>query len=366
MLLSLLLSAHAATCDVKALQAAFTAASPSSSGKVYADLAACDPAAAKAFAPTAFQKILSGDGGNAALLAAISVGAGDVVRPWLTSREPDERSSAILMLGSSCDKPGVPGFFTSTAASIGDKFWIEGWYSGLATCRDKGVQELLRGAITNRGTDRTRFYGILNVFSKNLGKDAIPFLKALLEKETDTEVAANIVSSFADAVQADPAAKAAAVEAILSLAPKLSNQAVNQARITLTTMGAEAEADTLAAARYRDQAQNGKLSYAVVVVDAVTCKNGDKKAELHVAQVTDSGKTWPDQLLERLKPASAGFKMDLASRCKGTGTPIYLVPDAPFKDKAALDAWVNAQIEAQVKAYDGAKLKRIDEEPITL
>ena len=115
------------------------------------------------------------------------------------------------------------------------------------------------------------------------------------------------------------------------------------------------------------RSKDGKLLYGVVVVDAATCKNGEKKAEVHVAMVNESGRTWPDELLERVKPAvETHFELTLASRCKGTGTPVYLVPSAPFKDKAAFDAWVTEQLEAQTKAYDGAKLKRFDEDPINL
>ena len=368
MLLSLLLSAHAATCDMKALTASFDAASPAGSGKVFAEMAACDPAAAKAFAPTAFKKILSGEGGDAAMIAAISIGAPEIVRGWVLTREPDERSSVMKMLGASCDKTGVPAFFTGTAKEIGDKFWTEGWYTGLASCRDPGVQELLRGALATRGADRARYYSILGIFAQNLGKNAIPFLRSQLEKETDPEVATNMVGAFADAAGSDAEARATAITTIVELAPRLPEQAVNQARITLGGWGAEAEADALAAVRYKSVAQaNGTLLYGLVVVDSATCKNGDVKVEVHVAQVAEPGRTWPDQLQERVKASvETHFSLGAAARCKGTGKVEYRSSPAPFKDAAAFKAWVEEELKAVEKSFSGVKLKRIDEDQIVL
>jgi hypothetical protein len=364
MLLTLILSASAANCDVKALQASFQAASPSSAGKVFADLAACDAATAKAFAPTAFQKILSGDGGNQAMLAAIAIGADDVVRNWVVNGEPNDRSEAIKTLGASCDKARVPVFFTDTAKNLGDKFWNDGWFSGLGSCRDPGVQELLRNQLSKPTSDRARFYNILSVFSKNLGKNAIPLLKSMIERETDAEISANLISAFADAAASDPEAKPLAISTIIELAPKLPTQAVNQARITLLSLGAESESDALAAVRYQSVRQaSGGLMYGMLVVDDATCKKGDRRVEVHAVQVNEAGHTWPDQLAERVKPSAATIETTLASRCKGTGTVRIVVSEEPFANAAAFNAWVDTQLKA-IEKDAGVAPKRLDEEPV--
>lgn len=367
MLLTLILAAQAAPCDVKALQTSFEAASPSSSGKIYAEMAACDAAAAKGYAPTAFKKILAGEGGDAAALAAIGVGAGDQVRAWAMTREPDERSALIKGLGGACDKPGVPGFFTATATSLGDKFWSEGWYTGLASCRDPGVQNMLKTAVASRTADRSRYFSILSVFARNLGKDAVPVLRAMLEKETDPEIAATLVQTFLDAADADPAAKAPAVEAILALAPTLPDQAVNQARTALLTLGAEAESDSMALFRYDAVKQaDGSLLYGVAVIEVATCKKGDTRVEVHAAKLKDPGRTWPDQLAARVKDhITAGFSLTLASRCKGTSTLTTVTPEQPFKDAAAYDAWVQGVIEEAAK-QNKVEAKRVDEDDIAI
>lgn len=367
MLLSLLFSAAAATCDVKALQTSFANASPASAGKVFAELAACDPVAAKAFAPTAFSRIIAGEAADAALVAAVAVGATGDVQTWISSREPDEKSAALKMLGGSCEKPGVPAFFTDSAKSLGDKFWSESWYTGLSTCRDAGVQELLRGVVMTPKVE-ARYFSVLSIFSRNLGKNAIPVIKTLLEQRTETELLVNLVSALSDAALSDvsagdASARALAVSTILEVAPKLPVQAINQARITLIGLGAEAESDGLVAVRYSSVLQADKsLIYGAVILDVATCKKGDTKVEIHVVQVNDSGHTWPDQLLERVKTQTSGsIALDLGARCKGTSVPEYIVSTEPFKDVAAFQAWADEQVKAAEKKYAEVKPKRIDE-----
>jgi hypothetical protein len=129
-------SSHAApTCDVKALGKALTEAVPNQAGKAFAELAACDPAAANKAAPEAFKKILAGETGDAAVVVAIGVGAGESVRAWVNVQEPDDRSRTISKLGEKCDQAGVPAFFLDTATTLGEKFWTDRWSRGLDDCR---------------------------------------------------------------------------------------------------------------------------------------------------------------------------------------------------------------------------------------
>jgi hypothetical protein len=194
-------------------------------------------------------------------------------------------------------------------------------------------------------------------------------LKALLEAHaTEAELATNLVSAFTYAAGTNPEARALAVATLVELAPKLPAQAVNQARTTLIGLGAEAESDALVAVRFKDAVQTGGgLLYGMVIVDVATCKKSDQRVEVHVAQVMDSGHTWPDQLLERAKvQAASKIELDLADRCKGTGTQEYLTPAEPFKDAAAFDAWVEEQLKAVEKKYPEIKAKRIDDDSLSI
>lgn len=367
-------SSHAATCDVKALTKALADAPPNQAGKAFSDLAACDPAAANKAAPAAFEKILAGETGDQAVVSAIAVGAGPTVRAWVNKQEPDDRSRTISKLGEKCDQPGVPGFFLDTQKELGEKFWSERWYRGLDDCRAKEVQELLRARIAQPGGDRTLFFGVVEVFSRNLGKDAIPALKAAVQNEKDPEIATYLVNAFADAAGvgstkgADPEAVKLAVAAINEVAPLLPPKAVDQARTTLLALGAEADSDRLAVVRFKDVMQgNGGLLYGVVTTEVATCKKGDKRVTIHTAPVNEGGKTWPDQLNERIKdPVTSVMKLNLAESCKGTGTVDNVTPPQPFKDPAAYQAWVDKTVEEIQKQNAGVKIKVIPEEALSL
>ncbi len=367
-------ASHAATCDAKALGKALTEAAPNQSGKAFAELAACDPAAAKAAAPEAFKKILAGESGDAAVVTAIGVGAGDAVRAWVNVQEPDDRSRTISKLGEKCDQAGVPQFFLDTQQALGDKFWTERWYRGLDDCRDAKVQDLLRTKIATPGGDRTLFFGVVEVFSRNLGKDAIPTLKSALQAQKDPEIATYLVNAFADAAGvgsskgADPEAVKLAIASINEVAPLLPGKAVDQARTTLLTLGAEADSDRLAVIRYKDVMQaSGGLLYGVVTTEVATCKKGDKRVAIHTAQVNEGGKTWPDQLKERVAdPVNTVMKLDLAKSCKGTGEIENRTPPAPFKDAAAYQAWVDETLKEVQKVHPDLKIKVIPEDPLSL
>lgn len=379
--LASLLTAHAGpaaapapTCDVKGLSKTLTEAAPAQSGKAFADLAACDPAAANKAAPDAFKKILAGESGDAAVITAIGVGAGQAVREWVNVQEPDDRSRTISKLGEKCDQKGVPAFFLDMVKAIGDKFWTDRWYRGLDECRDPAIQELLRARISAPGGDRTLFFGVVEVFSRNLGKDAIPTLKAAALAEKDPEMATYLVNAFADATGvgsaagANPEAVALAVAALNEIAPTLPAKAVDQARTTLLTLGAEADSDKLAAVRHKDVLQaSGGLLYGVITAEIATCKKGDTQIALHMAQINDRGQTWPDQLADRIKESiGTTWKLDLGARCKGTSKTETFTPAAPFKDTAAYQVWVDATVRELQKKTPDVKFKNVSEDPLNL
>jgi hypothetical protein len=372
--LSLATPSAKAACDAKALGKALTEAAPNQTGAAFADLAACDAAAAAKAAPEAFKKILSGDSGDAAALVALRVGAGETVRGWITAMEPADRSRTISKLGQKCDQPGVPAFFTDTHKAVGDKFWSDRWYRGLAECRDPGLQALLRDRVSAPGSDRTLFFGVLEVYSRNLGPDAVPALKTALQGQQDPEIASYLVKAFEDAagvgtpagMNADVAK--AAIAAIVEAAPALPAKAVDQARLTLLSLGTEPDSDKMAVHRFREVAQaSGGLLYGLVATEVATCKKGDTRVTIHTAQVNEGGRTWPDQLEGRVKdPMNVAMKLDLAASCKGTGVVEMATPVQPFKDAAAYQAWVDKTIEELQKKHAGIKIKVIPEEPISL
>jgi hypothetical protein len=308
------------------------------------------------------------------VIAAIKLGAYPVVRDWFAAQMPDDRAAAIKALGQSCDKTNVPAFFVDTEKTLGPKFWEDRWYRGLVTCRDASVQGLLKGAVEKGSSDHSEFASILEAYSRNLGAGAIPELETLLGNTKDPELATFIVNSFPDAAGvgsvdgANPDAVKQSVAAIMKVAPTLPDLALDQARKTLLALGSEADSDRIAGMRYKAALQpNGGLLYGVFTTEVATCKKGDVKVVTHHATIADTGHTWPDQVGERIDPAvKAGFKLDLAASCKGTGTVTSVTPDAPFKDQAAYQAWVAEQQKDAAKKNPGVKIKDIAENPLNL
>lgn len=372
---TLVTEGHAApACDVKGLAKALAEAAPNQAGTAFADLAACDPAAAKGAAPEAFKKILAGDGGNAAAVVAVRVGAGETVRAWVGGLQPDERSSTISKLGEKCDAAGVPAFFLETHKSLADKFWSERWYRGLDDCRDASVQQLLTGRVADTSGDRAIYKGVLEVYARNLGKDAIPALKASVKEAKDAEVAGFIVDAFANAAGVgreggpDQEAVKLAVASINEVAPVLPDKAVDQARTTLLSLGAEADSDRLAGIRYKNALQStGGLLYGVVTTETATCKKGDVRVVIHHAPINEAGRTWPDQVNERIQAAVNGtFDLKLATSCKGTGANESLTPPQPFADAAAYQAWVDEMVREFQKKNPAIKAKLVPHDALTL
>ena len=373
-MISLLLAlnvAYAQDCNAKVLKKELAESSPASVGASFQALASCDPKVAKTQAKGAFERVLPGDDGNLLLLAAIEVGATDEARTWVTNLQSDERSRTIAALGGSCDANVKVGpFLTETAQVLGDDFWEDRWYRGLAECREASVQGLLANEVANPSSNRTRFFGVLEVYSTNLGALAIPILEGLLATLESEEELTYVVNAFADAAHVghvdgqDPEATALAVAAIVKAAPALPTKAIEQARTTLTSLGAEGEADKLAVLRYGDALQDGALSYGLVVLEVPEgCKKG---VWLGVHTGTATTTMWPDQAHAAIQsPATSGWEYGLAKKCKGTPAFEVILSDEPL-DAAGLDAWTEEQQKELLTRNSDKRVDFVEESPIAL
>lgn len=367
-------AAAADACDVKPLQAEFAETSPAGAGAVYARIAECDPGAAKAMAATAFQKIIGGEGGNTAALAAIKGGSGEVVRTWITGLASDDRSPTLAWLGNQCSASGVPTFFVDAEKAMGASFYNERWFAALATCRHAAVQTLLQGAVDRAKNDRMLYPALLSTYARNVGKASIPYIEEHLKTETDATVVIDLVGALPDAagVGSPGGANADAVTvadaALTQVAARLPEKSMDAVRAAFLSLGDEPAADGAVAMRYKSLLQpEGGLLYGVVAVENATCKKGDTRIEIHTAPVKDTGHTWPDQLLERVDPAArAAFDLDLAENCKGTSKISFTVPEAPFKDAAAYKLWVDKALAELQKSTPAVTPKVYPADPISL
>ncbi len=367
------LPAFADACDAKALLKETQEASPLRAAELFVELAACDAGVAKKAAADELERYLGGREGNGAMVAAITVGAPDAAVAWMDRIQSDEQAKAIAHLGEACaESEPIQAFFVERAKTMGEDFWKNRWYRALATCPAEGVQALLSAELDKgMGSDRSRFFAVLETFARGSSTTAVPRLKALLAEASDAEVQSRIVAAFSDAAQVgsmsgvNGAAATASVAAIVELAPGLTTKGVEQARLTLKALGAEQASDELAAVRYQDVRQDDGFHWGAVVVEDAACKNGKRMKRAHVAEVVEPGNTWPDQLEEKVVAgAEISMELDLAARCKGEGSVTTVVSKAPFGDAAAFKAWASEAVDG-LKGEEVDKFIKIDAEPIS-
>ncbi len=355
--------AQAQDCDLETLETEMAEASPRALGELFTRLAFCDAETTQRMAPEYFPRVLSGQTGVDAAAAVVGAGAGDIVREWISGLISDERASTLAGLGESCEaQPALVGFFTESHAQLGERFWRDRWHRALADCRAPEIQELLRLAFQEESVqkDSSRFGSILEVFCTNARGAAIPWLKALLFT-TYEENQLHIISAFANAAGVgslegtDPDAAKAAVTAIVEVAPQVPASVVEQARITLESLGAPQEADELAAVRYADRQQaDGRFMWGAVAVETATCKKGDTRLGVHHAQVFETGHHWPDQMQPAVDASvMAGWEMNLGQKCKGTSRHEVIVSSAPFQAEEQWISWRDEQLrEIRKRPHD--------------
>jgi hypothetical protein len=371
--------ALAADCDVAQLVGEVQTASPVAVSKLFLQLAECDKAKAKAEAINAIPRILAGDGGNKALQAAIAVGASDPVWEWLEARDADERSRTLDFLGEQCNSDkGVEGFFVASPGKVGEKYWKERWYRGLAECRTEPIRAMLTAALDDpthgrKGKERGQFFGILEVYARNLGARAVPTLEELAGSLTDAKEAKLVLQAFGDAANVgsggDAKAAAASVAAIERLGPNLpADTTIDVARDTLRALSKEDLANAFVKYRWPAQLQDGGYTYLVAAQELVTCKNGKKYGYLHVGDLKNPANLWPDALDAALEEAAvSAWKLNEASKCDGTGELKVTMTSEPVAGEADADAFRERHDKAFQAATEGyKKADVVDESPLTL
>lgn len=359
--------AHAQTCDARLLEKQAMAAAPSAMADAWLALANCSEKAALKMAPTHMQRMVADKASLPAIVKAIEIGAEKSIRAWLDEETPDVRSRLIAKIGGACkDNPAVATFFVNARAELGAAFWDDRWHKGLDDCRTPAVQKLLADALTSDDVGRDnrnqqQFFGVVEVYARNLGVDAIPTLKEFLANPKNEEEATLMVNSFADAANVgsmqgmNQEAADAAIAALVELAPTLPQRAVERARRALDAMKAPEQANALAKFAWTDHYVDGAYTYAMSAVEDVTCKNGKRYGLLHLGSFTESGNLWPDQLAEQIEAKLlAAWSPDSAEKCKGTGTITVTMSDAPVNAEE-LAAWHAEQEQQFAATMAGAK-----------
>ncbi|NCG21620.1 MAG: hypothetical protein GWP91_21610, partial [Rhodobacterales bacterium] len=347
--------ALAQDCDANQLAQDINDASPVAVPRVFLKLVECDEAVAVTSAPLAMSKTLHGEEGNRALLACLKIGAQTSAQDWIDSLEPDHRSQSILWIGEQCDDVSAIGdfFVDSAKGDMAEVFLKERWYRGMSHCKLPAVQDLLRAMVEtpDKATTKEQLFGYMEVYARNLGAAAVPYLKKFTSEQTDVKEQQLALNAFSDAANVgsmsgmDMKAAEASIAAIHDLGPNLAPSATSQARDTLLALGDEAGADSFAKYRWPERMQDGNYLYGVYAKEIATCKKEKMQGVFHYGIFTEPGAEWPDALEMDIEgKATAAWGLELAEKCGGEGTVTIRITPEPLETPEALEEWVKAHI----------------------
>ena len=334
-------------CDVPALVGALKEASPVNTAGAWNDLANCDGAKGKASAKAAFTKMIAGDDALLALVTAVDIGLGNLVIDFTARIEASDRSETISALGKSCAAvSSVSPWLLTTPEVLGERFWKERWYRAFTDCRTPEVQEWLAASVTPEAkktqTSDTTYHDLLQAYARNAGAAAVPTLAELATTLEDADQIA-VVNAFSDAANVgstdgiDEEARDAAIATLTEIAPQLSGRSIGRARGILEALDASDEASAIAKYRWPERYTGERYGYGVAVVQTLSCKKGTEMV-LHLAQMTEGGAAWPDQLpaiVESKVPALWELEKR-AKKCKGTSSITVVVSPEPW---GSPEAW---------------------------
>jgi hypothetical protein len=370
----LAMTAMGAECDIQQLQQDVEQASPIAVGRYYVQLAECDPEAARKLAPKAMLRVLASDDGNRAALHALLSGAPHAVDTWLENLEPGERTGAIDFLGEQCaDHPPVAAFFVQSRDAKGETFWTDRWYRGLADCRTPSIQALLTEIMAEPSlrerNNRSRFFGILDVYARNLGAEAIPELERLVTELADRRERTLVVRAYADAAQvgtlggSDLAVLPVAIASLERVAPHLPTDGIESLRDTLMALDAPEVAGAMVRYRWPDRLRNGRYTYVAYAIESVTCKNGKTQAIFHYGDIQEAPTRWPNGQADALHLPSH-WGLDAAAQCKGTGETTLAVIEEPVMDDAHAESWLQQHLDAFRSNVAADKKSEVAHEPL--
>lgn len=337
-------------CDVPALATALKEATPVNTAGAWNDLASCDERKGKATAKAAFTKMIAGDDALLAAVTAVDLGLGDLVVDFTSRIEASDRSKTISALGEACSTvSSMSPWLITTPDALGERFWKERWYRAFTDCRTPEVQAWLANAISpearQAGGSDTTYHDLLQAYARNAGAEAVPTLAQLARSLDDADELA-VVNAFGDAANLgstdgpDEAARDAAVAALVELAPDLSGRSIGRARGVLQALDASDEASSLAKYRWPERYTGERYGYGVAVTQTLSCKKGTEMV-LHLAQMTEGGDAWPDQLPAQVEGKVPGlWELEKrAKKCKGTSSISVVVSPEPWGEPEAWEAF---------------------------
>jgi hypothetical protein len=369
--------AFAQDCDSAALVQSLADASPVTVARKFNALAQCDDEAAGEELTQAFERMLYDRDAIGVLQYAIGHDQPQTVLDWVADLRSDERAGAIAGLGVACaGDENIANFLTSTRDLLGDQFWSHRWYRALTECRYDSVRELLTEEIEASEANHDNYLGLLDVWARNLGPEALPRLREMVLSESDPEIQSYIVNAFGSTARpgsvyegSEDAALAAAT-AITEIAPALSLDGLRQTIPVLEALGAMEASTSLPGAHFESSMwSDGLLHYGVIVVDSARCSRGRIIIGAHVSEFTEAGRRFPEEVAEQARGAmdAALAPFQEYENCRGgEGLPLeVIVSEVPMLSPEVMAVWVAAKV-AELEGKSPWRFVRYDEPSVVL
>lgn len=382
LLLSLSLAFAQEECDAIALSKIVETTTGDEAAEAFSALAQCDKEKAQRFAKTTVITFVPSEKGYQGAMWAMKIEQEQFVIEWMYKMLGlSEQKQFLRVLGDACqDDKQIQNFFLDREANYTEDFWKHRYYQYLISCRVEPIQELFTKQLDlGVAQGRAQYFSLMGAYARHLQLDSLPKLSEILSATDDGEVHTNVLSAMLEAgdeVQKNyPDDKkilrtlnVESTKIVMANADRLSKKALEQARVSLNAIEAEAEADGLAGFYYKEKKQEDETYlWGIVAVENTICKRKNKKKQgIHAGLIVEQGNTWSDQLEDRVKEVVMfSWDMKLGENCKGTSEFLYFVPEEPFSNLDEYTVWAE-KIKTEQLNTELKKPLVVDHEPINL
>lgn len=357
--------------DCAPLLAKVDALAPEAAAPAFAELLGCD----KKVAESSFQRYLVRATDSDALVALVmnAVDA-EVWNPVWTalSKIPsyEARDEVAQRVGEACTThPRVVNFLQGAYFGLRDVEFQQ-WDDAYGACTDEKLWAWAEGQVKAPPAKQfdEKYNSLVAIYVKHKKAAALPALTEVVVKAAENNGPFDaMLAQMSEAVAptmggtTSPEDTLKLVDALSTVAQKVSLERARSVANTLANSGAEGAAAKLLPVLYPDRVQTGgAFLYAAASVEAGLC-DGKKTAWLHYAVVTESGKRW--SILGDLEGPLRAMKPKLKECTMEEPWPVFHSPE-PIKSAADLEAWADARVKEW--ATKGYEVKGLKEKPVTL
>ncbi len=291
--------------------------------RTYKRLIACDAEEAKAAYTTFMQRAGSGGSETLADLAMLAIEAQLWNPVWeMIGKISDynARDEVAAVIGEKCgETESVVNFLQGAYFGLRDLDFKQ-WDDALITCGAPSFENWLITTVENPPPKQydEKWDTLADVLVERKKAAALPHLsKAAVAAAANSGPYDTILAHMANSIDApfgqepNPEDVQALQGALVEVAKQVDPDRARAVAGQLADAGSEAQAASLLATIYPERVQdNGGFLYAAASVEAGTCQDGEKRATIHLAVVSEPGQRFDifDEVTEPLRAVRARLK----------------------------------------------------------